>query len=304
MGYLKETENKIKRIRALKKDKNALLLAHNYQRPEIFEIADFIGDSLELSKHAAQTTNDIIVFCGVHFMAETAKLLNPNKKVLLPNLAAGCSLADSVSPADISLLRAAYPEAAIVCYVNTSAAVKAACDICCTSSNATEIVNALPQEHIVFVPDRNLGNYVAQHTHKKITIWEGNCSIHHTLNRDKLQEMKIRYPDAKIIAHPECRDEILKIADYVCSTGKMAKAAKDDDASQFIVVTECGMTQKMSLDMPDKDFIGFCNICPFMKATTLDDVINSLLFETHCIEIDKAIFNDAHKTVQRMMDMK
>lgn len=304
MGIIEKHRLLIHQINELKKKNNTVILVHNYQRPELYEIADFIGDSLELARKAASTQADTIVFCGVHFMAETAKLLNPTKKVLLPSLEAGCSLADSISADDVLKLREFYPEAAVVGYVNTSAAVKAVCDICCTSSNAEKVVNSLPNEQIIFLPDKNLGNYVASKTDKKIILWEGNCAIHHLLNRDTLLAFKEKYPKAKIIAHPECKSELLEIADYVCSTGGMAKAAAEDEAHEFIVVTECGMKEKLMIDVPQKDFLSFCNICPYMKAIDLDNVLEAMLKNQFEIEIDLSIAEKARLAVQRMIDVR
>lgn len=292
---------RIKEIKALAEKRNAVILVHNYQRPELYEIADFIGDSLDLSRKAAATDADIILFCGVHFMAETAKLLSPDKLVLLPSLKAGCSLADSVKPLDVIALRSAWPDAAVVCYVNTSAAVKAVCDVCCTSANAEKVVNSLPNKQVIFLPDENLGRYVQQKTDKEIILYKGNCAIHHLLNADSLLAYKAMHPGARIIAHPECREEILSVADYVCSTGGMANAAKQDDASEFIVVTECGMKEKLMLDVPQKSFLGFCNICPYMKEINLDNVLEALQKDQHAIEIDPEIAINARKTVERML---
>ena len=303
MGIIEKNRLLIDQIKALKKQNNCVILVHNYQRPELYEIADFIGDSLELAKKAASTKADTIVFCGVHFMAETAKLLNPTKKVLLPSLEAGCSLAESITADDVVKLKAVYPKAAVVGYVNTSAAVKAECDICCTSSNAEKVVNSLPNDEIIFLPDKNLGNYVASKTNKKIILWEGNCAIHHLLNRDTLLSFKNKYPSAKIIAHPECKSELLALADYVCSTGGMAKAAADDEAQEFIVVTECGMKEKLMIDVPQKDFLSFCNICPYMKAIDLDNVLGAMLNNQFEIEIEATIAEKARLAVQRMIDL-
>lgn len=303
MGIIDKHRLLIQQINELKKKNKSVILVHNYQRPELYEIADFIGDSLELAKKAASTKAAIIVFCGVHFMAETAKLLNPTKKVLLPSLEAGCSLAESITADDVVKLKAAYPNAAVVGYINTSAAVKATCDICCTSSNAEKVVNSLPNEEIIFLPDKNLSNYVASRTDKNIILWEGNCSIHHLLNRDTLLSFKDKYPKAKIIAHPECKKELLDIADYVCSTGGMAKAATDDEAQEFIVVTECGMKEKLMIDVPHKDFLSFCNICPYMKAIDLENVLEAMRKSQFEIEIEELIAVKASLAVQRMIDL-
>lgn len=301
MTEVEKAGNTILQIKKLAKEKNAVILVHNYQRPELYEIADYIGDSLDLSRKAANTNADVILFCGVHFMAETAKLLCHNKKVLLPSLKAGCSLADSVTPSDVLALRNAWPEAAVVCYVNTSAAVKAVCDICCTSANAEKVVNSVPNKQVIFLPDENLGRYVQHKTDKEIILYKGNCAIHHLLNADSLLAFKELHPGARIIAHPECREEILSVADYVCSTGGMANAAMNDDASEFIVVTECGMKEKLMQDVPQKSFLGFCNICPYMKEITLENVLEALEKDQFIIEIDPKIAQQARNTVERMI---
>jgi len=293
----------IEAINKLKKERNAIILVHNYQRPEIYKVADFIGDSLELSRKAAETKAEIIVFCGVKFMAETAKILNPEKKVLLPKLEAGCSLADMITPEDVMHLRETYPQAAIVCYVNTNAEVKALCDVCCTSANAVNIVNALPQKQVVFLPDQNLGRYVQSKTEKEIILWEGNCAVHHLLDEHSLAEFKREHPGAKIIAHPECRADILKIADMVCGTGGMAKFASSDAAGEFIVVTECGMTNKLREDVPGKRFFSFCNFCPYMKVTTLESVLEALQKMQHEIKVEEKVRTEAAKAVNRMLEL-
>jgi quinolinate synthase len=296
-----ENTRLVQAINELKKEKNAIILVHNYQRPELFKVADFIGDSLELSRKAAETTAEVIVFCGVKFMAETAKILNPEKKVLLPKMEAGCSLADMITPNDVIQLRAAYPGAAFVCYVNTSAEVKAVCDVCCTSANAVAIVNALPHKQVVFLPDQNLGRYVQSKTEKELIIWEGNCAVHHLLDEHSLAEFKNEHPGSRIIAHPECRADILKIADYVCGTGGMAKFADSDGASEFIVVTECGMTNKLREDVPGKRFFSFCNFCPYMKVTTLESVLESLQKMQNEIKVEEKVRTEAAKAVNKML---
>src|SRR3989338_514636 len=234
-----EDNNKlISQILDLKKQRNAVILVHNYQRPEIYKIADYIGDSLELSKQAAKTDADVIVFCGVKFMAETAKILSPDKTVLLPTLEAGCSLADMATPEKLKELKKLHPNAAVVSYVNTNADIKAMSDICCTSMNAVKIVNSLPNKEIIFLPDKNLGRYVASKTDKKIILWDGYCFVHDKLKAKMLQDLKKKNPNAQIIAHPECREDILQAADHICGTGGMAKFANSNGAKDFIVVTE------------------------------------------------------------------
>ncbi len=291
----------LKQITKLKKEKNAIILVHNYQRPEIYEVADFIGDSLELSRKAAETEAQTIVFCGVSFMAETAKILSPNKNVLLPNLEAGCSLADMITADQVNSLRANFPEAAVVSYVNTNAAVKAVSDICCTSANAVKILNSLPNDEIIFLPDKNLGSYVQSHTLKKIYVWDGYCSVHQDLKKQDLISFKKEHPLAKIIAHPECKKDVLEVADFVCGTGGMAKYAENNDSSEFIVVTECGMTNKLRDDVPEKHFYSFCNLCSFMKATTLEMVLKSLQENKHPIYLPEEIMNKARNSITRML---
>lgn len=293
----------IELILELKKQRNAVILVHNYQRPEMFKIADYIGDSLGLSVKAAETKSDVILFCGVKFMAETAKVLSPDKTVLLPSLEAGCSLADMATVEKLQEVKKKYPDAAVVSYVNTTADIKAISDICCTSANAIEIVNSLPNKRIIFLPDKNLGRYVQQHTNKEIILWDGYCFVHDKLNAETLREFKQRYPDAKVIAHPECKDDLLKISDHVCGTGGMAKFAKSDGSKNFIVVTECGMTEKLRQDVPEKNFMSFCNICPYMKSTTLHLVARALVTNTNEITLPEHILVNARKAIDRMLQL-
>lgn len=300
-SVMNDTEKMIELVLELKKQRNAVILVHNYQRPEMFRIADYIGDSLGLSVAAAKTDADVILFCGVKFMAETAKVLSPNKTVLLPTLDAGCSLADMATTEKLREVKKQHPDAAVVSYVNTTADVKALSDICCTSANAVEVVNSLPHKKIIFLPDKNLGRYVQQHTDKEIILWDGYCFVHDKLDADMLMEYKQRYPDAKIIAHPECREDLLKLSDYICGTGGMAKFAKSDGSKNFIVVTECGMTEKLRQDVPEKNFMSFCNICPYMKSTTLPLVIRSLVHNTNEITLPEEIIANAGKAIDRML---
>lgn len=300
-SIMNDTEKLIDIILELKRQRNAVILVHNYQRPEMFRIADYIGDSLGLSIKAAETDADVILFCGVKFMAETAKILSPGKTVLLPTLDAGCSLADMAAAEELKKVKNKHPDAAVVSYVNTTADVKALSDICCTSANAVEVVNSLPNKKVIFLPDRNLGRYVQQHTDKEIILWNGYCFVHDKLNPETLQEFRERYPGAKVIAHPECKDELLKLADHVCGTGGMAKFAKSDGSKDFIVVTECGMTEKLRQDVPEKNFLSFCSVCPYMKSTTLQLVIKSLVHNTHEITLHPKIIADARKAIDRML---
>jgi len=297
-----DTEKIIHLVLELKKQRNAVILAHNYQKPEMYKIADYVGDSLGLSQQAADTDADVILFCGVKFMAETAKILSPSKTVLLPTLDAGCSLADMASPEKLAEVKKMHPEAAVVSYVNTSAEIKAMSDVCCTSMNAVRIVNSLPNEEIIFLPDRNLGRYVASKINKRIILWDGYCFVHDKLNAKILSDLKEKNPEAKIIAHPECREEILRMADHVCGTGGMAKFANSNGAKDFIVVTECGMTEKLREDAPNKNFYSFCNICPYMKSTTLPLVMQSLVYNRHEITLPKEIIIKARKALDRMLE--
>ena len=300
-SVLDDTDKMIELVLELKKQRNAVILVHNYQRPEMFKIADYIGDSLGLSIKAAETEADVILFCGVKFMAETAKVLSPKKTVLLPTLDAGCSLADMATVEKLQEVKNLYPDAAVVSYVNTTADVKALSDICCTSANAVEVVNSLPHKRVIFLPDKNLGRYVQQHTDKEIILWDGYCFVHDKLNAETLMEFKQRYPDAKIIAHPECKEELLNLSDHICGTGGMAKFAKADGSKNFIVVTECGMTEKLRQDVPEKNFLSFCNVCPYMKSTTLPLVVRSLIQNVHEITLPQDIIVNARKAIDGML---
>jgi quinolinate synthase len=302
-SVLSNEDKLIELILELKKQRNAVILVHNYQRPEMFKIADYIGDSLGLAVEAAKTDCDVILFCGVKFMAETAKILSPKKIVLLPSLEAGCSLADMATVEKLKEVKEKHPDAAVVSYVNTNADIKAMSDICCTSANAVDIVNSLPHKKVIFLPDKNLGRYVSHHTDKEIILWDGYCFVHDKLDAETLREFKERYPDAKVIAHPECKDELLKHTDHICGTGGMAKFAKSDGSKNFIVITECGMTDKLRQDVPGKNFLSFCNICPYMKATTLQLVAKSLATNTHEITVPKDIMAKARKAIDGMLNI-
>ncbi len=297
----------IQEIKRLKRERNAVVLAHNYQRPEIFEVADFIGDSLELARQATQVIADVIVFCGVHFMAETAKILNPEKTVLLPNLRAGCSLADSVDAESLAdrkeELRTLYPDLAVVTYVNTTADVKAESDVCCTSSNAVKIVNALPNRHILFVPDENLARYVQQETDKTIISWDGNCYVHHQITPDQIAAVKKNLPHVKILAHPECRADVLGLADAVLSTSGMVRYAKESEASEFLIVTECGLSDRLLLELPEKKFYKVCKLCQYMKMITLENTLESLRLMRHEITLSEEIRRGAEGALRRMFEL-
>ncbi|MAH33138.1 quinolinate synthase [archaeon] len=295
-------EKLIQLILELKKQLNAVILVHNYQRPEMYKIADFIGDSLGLSEEAAKTDADIILFCGVKFMAETAKILSPKKTVLLPSLDAGCALADMATLEQLKKVKEKHPDAAVVSYVNANADIKAESDVCCTSMNAVKIVNSLPNKEIIFLPDKNLGRYVASKTDKKIILWDGYCFVHDKLNAEMLDDLKKDMPGAKIIAHPECKTDILQEADHISGTGGMAKFANSSNAKDFIVVTECGMTEKLKEDVPDKNFYSFCNICPYMKYTTLPLVVSSLTQKQHEITLPEETIKKARKALDKMLE--
>ena len=305
--YCQHLTSLIERIRELKARRNAVVLAHNYQRPEIFEVADFIGDSLGLSQEAAKTEADVIVFCGVHFMAETAKIVNPEKTVLLPDLRAGCSLADTVTAEaleeKLKELRMIYPDLAVVCYVNTTADVKALADVCCTSSNALKIINALPNRHILFVPDENLARYVQAHTDKEIIPWQGNCYVHHQITPENISMAKRAVPQAKILVHPECREDVIALADAVLSTEGMVRYAKKSEANEFIVVTECGLSDRLFLELPGKKFYKSCKLCQFMKVTTLDEVLDSLEHMRYEIVIPEEVRKRAERALTRMFEL-
>ena len=304
MSLTAEQKELIEKIQLLKKEKNAVILVHNYQRPEIYEIADFIGDSLGLCQEAAKTDADLIVFCGVHFMAESAAILNPNKKVVMPYIDAGCAMADMIDAIRLKEMKEKYPDAAVVCYVNSSAEVKAESDICCTSANAVKIVDSMKEDQIIFVPDKNLAAYVAgQVPDKEIIPWEGFCPVHHCLTKSYLDEIRKEYPDAKIIAHPECKREILDEADYVASTSGMIDCARKDEGDEFFVLTECGMTERLKRELPNKKFHGFCNRCFDMKKNTLVSVLRCMENEKPVVTVDSETAREAGKAFDRMLDV-
>lgn len=299
-------------ILRLKKEKDAVILAHYYQKGEIQEIADFIGDSLALAQIATTLPNRIIVFCGVHFMGETAKILCPDKKVLVPDLNAGCSLADSCPAADFERFISEHPGHTVISYVNTSAAVKALTDIVVTSSNARKIVDALPaDEKIIFGPDRNLGSYINSVTGRDMILWDGACHVHEQFSVEKIAELKKQYPDARVLVHPECKKAVVLMADKVGSTAALLKYAEESDASRFIVATESGILHEMQRKCPGKEFIPAppadstcaCNDCSFMKLNTLEKLYNALLHEQPEIHVDPALAERAVKSINRMLSM-
>lgn len=303
---LKRMNQLVRDINRLKKEKNAIILVHNYQRPEIYEVADLLGDSLELAKKAAETDKDIIVFCGVHFMAETAKMLNPKKKVLLPEIDAGCPMADMVKPGDVESLRKKYPKAAVACYINTTAATKALCDICVTSANAVKVINSLEEDEVIFLPDKNLAKYVAKNTKKKIIPFDGFCHVHHTFQLSRLKIAKEQHPEAEVIAHPECPEEILNEADYITSTSGMIIASRESKAKELLIATELGMIERLKREVPGKTFYsaGSIRVCPNMKKTFLESVYNALKEEKYEIKVSKEIADKAIKCVDRMLKVK
>jgi quinolinate synthase len=298
-------------IEALKKEKNAIVLAHYYQEPDIQDVADYIGDSLGLAQEAEKTGADCIVFAGVHFMAETAKILNPDKKVLLPDLRAGCSLADS-APADLfRKFRDKYPDHIVISYINCSAEIKAMSDIICTSSNAQKIVESLPEEQrIIFAPDRNLGAYLVRRTGRDMVLWNGTCMVHEIFSLEKITKLKIRHPNAKLIAHPECEEAILRIADYIGSTTGLLKYSRQDSSMEYIVATETGILHQMRLASPEKTFIPgpptnncACNDCPHMKLNTLEKLYLCMKYEQPELIMDEKTRKAARKPIERMLEI-
>lgn len=302
---MNETELKDK-ILWLKKKRNAVIIAHNYQRDEIQEIADITGDSLALSQATVKTDANIIVFCGVHFMAESAAILNPDKTVLLPVDVAGCPMADMVAAQRLRLKKAECPDAAVVCYVNSSAAVKAESDICCTSSNAIEVVRSIPQERIIFVPDKNLGRYVQSNVpEKELILWRGFCPTHIKLTDYEVSQAKESHPEAEFLAHPECQPGVLDLADHICSTGGMFKYVKNSPCKEFIIGTECGMLYRLRKENPDKQFFIPSErlVCPNMKLTTLGWVAHSLENMEHRIVVPEGIRVRAKDALDRMLEI-
>ena len=298
-------------IDQLKKEKNAVLLAHYYQDSDIQDVADFIGDSLALAQAAEKTDADIIVFAGVHFMAETAKIINPSKKVLLPDLNAGCSLSDSAPPELFAQFKAKHPDHLVVTYINCSAGMKALSDIICTSSNAQAIIESIPEDQpIIFAPDKNLGAYLNKKTGRSMVLWNGACMVHEIFSLEKITKLKVRHPEAKLIAHPECEEPILRIADYIGSTSGLLKYTQTSDASSFIVATETGILHQMQKSNPTKTFIPAppdnscaCNDCPHMKLNTLEKLYLCMKYELPEITMDEALRVAAKKPMDRMLEI-
>lgn len=298
-------------IIALKEQKNAVILAHFYQVPEIQDLADFVGDSLALSQQASEVSADIILFAGVHFMAETAKILSPQTKVLLPDLEAGCSLADSCPPEEFAEFKKKYPGHMVISYINCSAAIKTMSDIICTSSNAVKIVESFPKDQkIIFAPDKNLGGYVNKVTGRDMVLWDGTCEVHDILEAEAVIKLKLENPDAKLIAHPECKAQVLEAADFVGSTTAMLNFTVKDDAQKFIVATETGILHQMRKSSPDKEFIIVptdetcsCNDCPFMKKNTMENLYLALRDEKPEIILDEKLMNEARRPIEKMLEI-
>ena len=294
----------IYKINKLKKEKNAVILAHNYQTPEIYHgISDFSADSLALAVEAAKTKADIVVMCGVHFMAETAKLMSPEKKVLLPDMDAGCSLSSSITGEDVRKLKKKYPGVPVVSYVNTSAEVKAETDICCTSANALKIVQSLGVKKVIFLPDDFLAKYVASQTDVEIISWKGTCEVHEQFNDEEINEIRKNNPGIKIIAHPECPPDVIRASDFAGSTSGMIKYVKDNQPEKVMMVTECSMSDNVQIDNPNVKFIRPCNLCPHMKKITLPKILDCLENETNELIMDKKTIEKARKSVERMAEI-
>ena len=298
-------------IERLKKEKNAIILAHYYQEPDIQDVADYIGDSLGLAQKAEKTDADIIVFAGVHFMAETAKILNPSKKVVIPDLKAGCSLSDSCPPPLFEQFKQKHPDHLVISYINCSAGIKALSDIICTSSNAQKIVESLPKEQkIIFAPDKNLGAYINKVTGRNMVLWNGACMVHEIFSVEKITKLKIRHPQAKVIAHPECEEPVLKLADFIGSTTQLLKYTEKDASQEYIVATETGILHQMIKSNPHKTFIPAppdnacaCNDCPHMKRNTLEKIYLCMEYELPEILMDEELRLAAKKPIDRMLEL-
>ena len=294
----------IEEINKLKIEKNAVILAHNYQTPEIYHgVADISADSLALAVEASKTSASIIVLCGVHFMAETAKLMNPSKKVLLPDMSAGCSLSASITGDDVRLLKQKYPGVPVVSYINTSADVKAETDICCTSANAIKVVESLKVDRVIFLPDQYLASYVASNTKVKIISWKGTCIVHEKFTAKEVEEVRAANPGIKVIAHPECPPDVIKASDFAGSTSGMVEYVSKNKPKKVMLVTECSMSDNVEADNPEVEFVKPCNLCPYMKKINLEKILDCLKNETNEINIDKKISDAARKSVLRMTEI-
>ena len=295
----------IEKINKLKKEKNAVILAHSYMTPEIYHcVADIVGDSLKLAKESQKAKADTIIMCGVHFMAETAKILNPNKKVLIPDMSAGCSLAESITGEDVRLLKQKYPGVPVVSYVNTSADVKAETDICCTSSNAVEVVESLGVDKVIFLPDEYLGKNVAAQTKVKIITFHGTCIVHERFTPEEIREYRKNYPGIVVLAHPECPPEVVAEADYTGSTSKMSNYVRDKQPKKVLMVTECSMSDNVAIENPNVEMIKPCNLCPYMKKITLQGIYNSLTNGTDEVKLTEAVMDKARLSIKRMIEVK
>ena len=295
----------IEKINKLKKEKNAVILAHSYMTPEIYHcVADIVGDSLKLAKESQKAKADIIIMCGVHFMAETAKILNPNKKVLIPDMSAGCSLAEAITGEDVRLLKQKYPGVPVVSYVNTSADVKAETDICCTSSNAVEIVESLGVDKVIFLPDEYLGKNVAAQTKVKIITFHGTCIVHERFTPEEIREYRKNYPGIVVLAHPECPPEVVAEADYTGSTSKMSNYVRDKQPKKVLMVTECSMSDNVAIENSNVEMIKPCNLCPYMKKITLQGIYNSLTNGTDEVKLTDAVMDKARLSIKRMIEVK
>ena len=292
----------IESINRLKKEKNAVILAHNYMTPEIYHcVADIVGDSLLLAKEAANTTADTIIMCGVYFMAETAKLMSPEKKVLIPDARAGCSLSESITGKDVRLLKQKYPGVPVVTYVNTSADVKAETDICCTSGNAVEIVESLGVDKVIFLPDEYLAKNIAKQTKVKIISWHGTCMVHEKFTAEEIRQYRNDNPGITILAHPECPPDVIAEVDFTGSTSKMSNYVKDKQPSKVLMVTECSMSDNVSIENPNVEFVRPCNLCPHMKRITLPGILQSLMMNTYEVKIPNDIMERARRPIERMV---
>lgn len=295
-------EDDVAAILELKRQRNAVILAHNYQTPEIFHcVADIVGDSLALARKAIGVEADVIVLAGVHFMAETAKLLNPKKTVLIPDMGAGCSLADSITPQDVALLREAHPGVPIITYVNTSAAVKAASDICCTSGNAKKVVESLGVPRVLMIPDEYLAQNIARETDVEILAWHGHCEVHERFTPDDIRELRESHPGVMVLAHPECPPEVVEAADFAGSTAVMSDFVGEKKPQRVVLLTECSMSDNVAVDHPDVEFIRPCNLCPHMKRITLGNIRDALENNRHEVTVDPAIAEPARRAVERML---
>jgi len=298
-------------ILKLKKEKNTVILAHYYQVPEIQDIADYVGDSLGLSQQAANANAELIVFAGVHFMAETAKILSPESKVVLPDLEAGCSLADSCPPDDFARFKKEYPDHIVISYINCSAAIKTMSDVICTSGNAKEIVNSFPEDQkIIFAPDKNLGGYINSISGRDMVLWDGTCEVHDVLNTEAIIKLKAEHPDAKLVAHPECKGQVLELADFIGSTTAMLNFTGKDDSQKYIVATETGILHQMQKNSPGKEFIIVptdetcaCNDCPYMKLNTMEKLYRCMRYEQPEIILDADTIERAKEPINRMLDI-